>query len=214
MTAKQPVPTHNRATTLAIGAAVWLTSIVTVLAWIGVYSNTPNAPGQPPEHWPAQSQISPDPDRPTLMMFVHPRCPCSRASLDELARLLVQERGLGRTHLVFINPTGKSAAWAQTDLWRQAARVPGLVVHLDQDGVEAQRFGVATSGQTLLYAASGALVFRGGITISRGYSGDNPGRTAVLDLLAHKVSPVVKTPTFGCPLFAVACAKGEALCQP
>ena len=147
------------------------------------------------------------------MMFVHPRCPCSRASVGELARLLVQDRGLGSVHVLFINPPGMSPDWARTVLWEQAALIPGVTVQLDQNGVEAKRFGVETSGQTLLYDASGQLLFEGGITISRGHSGDSPGRSAVLALLSEGNAELSQTPVFGCPLFDVKWEKGDVLCK-
>jgi hypothetical protein len=208
-----PAPAGRVAPVLVITAILWFASIGAVLAWIGIYANTPNAPARPPERWPEQSQLPRVPGQPNLVMFVHPRCPCSRASLGELARLLVQDRGLGSVQVVFLKPSEKEAGWAQTDLWQQANQLKGVAVSLDQDGAEAKRFGVSTSGQTLLYAAAGELIFQGGITISRGHSGDNPGRLALEDLLAHKVSDVSQTPTFGCSLFAASCAKGEAICH-
>ena len=195
------------------GAALWLIGIVAVMVWIGAYSNAPSAPGQPPHSWPEQSQISRVEGHPTLLMFVHPRCPCSRASIGELARLLVQGRGLGGVHVLFINPPGMSAGWAETGLWEQASMIPGVTVRLDQDGVEAKRFGAETSGLTLLYNASGRLLFEGGITISRGHSGDSPGSGALISLLAHKNSDLSRTPVFGCPLFDTVCGKGEVSCK-
>ncbi len=159
-------------------------------------------------------QISHVEGRPTLLMFVHPRCPCSRASVGELARLLVQERGLGTVQVLFINPPGELPAWAHTDLWRQAASIPGVTVQLDQDGVEANWFGIETSGQTLLYDAGGRLLFAGGLTLSRGHAGDSPGRSALLECLAHQESVLAQTPVFGCPLFAVMNQKGALTCTP
>ena len=192
---------------------MWLAVIIAVMVWIGAYSNSPSAAGQPPQSWPAQSRISRTEGRPTLMMFVHPRCPCSRASVGELARLLVQDRGLGWVHVLFINPPGMSPDWSQTALWEQASIIPGVTVQLDQDGVEAKRFGAETSGQTLLYNASGHLLFEGGITISRGHSGDSPGLRALMSLLAHQTSDLSQTPVFGCPLFDARCEKGDVLCK-
>ncbi len=208
-----PSPSGRAATVLVVSAILWFTSIVAVLAWIGIYSNTPSTPAQPPEQWPEQSQLLRVPGRPNLVMFVHPRCPCSRASLGELERLLGRDRGLGSVQVVFANPSGKTADWAKTDLWQQATTLAGVAVYLDQNGVETKRFGVETSGQILLYAAAGELLFKGGITLSRGHSGDNPGRMALEDLLANKVPSVAQTPTFGCPLFAAVCEKGELACH-
>jgi len=73
-------------------------------------------------------------------------------------------------------------------------------VSVDVDGVEARRFGVATSGSTLLYDAAGNLLFLGGITGARGHSGDNAGMSAVLAGIRTGCADPDQTPVFGCSL--------------
>jgi hypothetical protein len=73
-------------------------------------------------------------------------------------------------------------------------------VAADDEGREHARFGVETSGHVLLYDAAGKLMFSGGITPSRGHSGDNTGRDAVVRLLRHGGVERTKTPVFGCSL--------------
>ncbi len=70
----------------------------------------------------------------------------------------------------------------------------------DIQGREALRFGAATSGQTLLYDASGRLLFSGGITPARGHAGDNDGSDALLELLSGGSGRHHQTPVFGCSL--------------
>jgi hypothetical protein len=89
----------------------------------------------------------------------------------------------------------------------------------DLEGRESRRFGAATSGQTLLYAADGRLLFNGGITESRGHSGDNAGRSAILSLVLGLTSAPtgqpLSTPVYGCPLFdesAPCPRKGDETC--
>ena len=72
----------------------------------------------------------------------------------------------------------------------------------DDDGAEARRFGVETSGQTLLYDARGALIFSGGITGSRGHAGENAGAAALAALLTRGAAAQRGADVFGCPLFA------------
>jgi hypothetical protein len=43
-------------------------------------------------------------------------------------------------------------------------------------------------------------LFKGGITASRGHSGDNLGRDAVIDLVTSGVASASSTPVFGCSL--------------
>jgi hypothetical protein len=70
----------------------------------------------------------------------------------------------------------------------------------DDDAVEARRFGVFTSGQSLLYAPDGALLFSGGITASRGHAGDNAGIAAIAALARGRGAATTETPVFGCAL--------------
>ena len=61
-------------------------------------------------------------------------------------------------------------------------------------------FGALASGQTMFYDADGTLQFSGGITASRGHSGDNAGRSTITALLFNGKSAVRSTPVFGCYL--------------
>ena len=181
---------------------VWLSSVGTGLVWLMAYDNTPGAPADAPVGWPAGSTLPRDASGPTLVMLAHPRCDCTRASLGELAELLARAPQRPRTFVVFIRPGGVTAAWENTSTFDQATRIPGVTVIRDDHGSEADRFGVSTSGQTLLYDRDGQLVYAGGITGARGKSGSNAGRSIVLDLLAdaHPTRPTAQV--FGCSLFS------------
>ena len=165
------------------------------------YVNRPGVPGTPPGRWPASSHLERATSRATLVMLVHPGCPCSRASIEELDRVMARCQGLVSAHILFFKPREFPAAWVRTDLWRSAAAIPGVHVEEDDDGVEAGLFGAATSGQVVLYDAKGSLLFTGGITVARGHSGDNEGEGAIVALLTGKAggSPA-PTPVFGCSL--------------
>ena len=166
------------------------------------YESTPGIAAATPDFWPATSRIEPAADRPTLVMLAHPHCPCTRASIGELARLMTQARGRVTAYVLFIKPPGFSDAWVQSDLWESAAAIPGVTPVRDDDGVEAGLFHAATSGQTVLYDATGNLLFRGGITSARGHAGDNAGRTAIVSLLTSDGAEERDAPVYGCPLFA------------
>jgi hypothetical protein len=103
--------------------------------------------------------------------------------------------------VLFLKPKGSSEDWERTDLWQSAASIPGVNVLVDEDGAEARRFNSSTSGQTILYDAEGRLLFSGGITGSRGHSGDNAGRSAVVSLVNAGAADRAETFVFGCPLF-------------
>jgi hypothetical protein len=195
-----------------IAAVLWLSAITTGMAFMLRYSTSPGPTGVTPINWPVDSRIALDVNRPTLIMFAHPHCPCTRASIGELDQLMANCQGRLSAQVWFIKPAGTPADWTDTDLWHRTSAIPGVTVHRDDDGVEARRFQAETSGQTLLYAQNGQLLFRGGITISRGHAGDNPGLDALQALLEHKSSKQVQTPVFGCPLFAASTNQPQTGC--
>ncbi len=123
-------------------------------------------------------------------------------------------QGLLSAQVWFIQPEGVSEEWVKTDLWHAAAAIPGVQVDIDHQCEVARRFQAITSGQTLLYDARGGLIFQGGITISRGHAGDNPGRDSIESLLKQKSTLSARAPVFGCALGWKNNTEVCTLCQP
>jgi hypothetical protein len=186
---------------IAASSVLWLSLIGAGVAYVWNYQGTPGMPGEPPAEWPTASRIQPTAQLPTLVVLIHPHCPCSRATIGELALLMTHAQGLVNANVLFVKPRQFSADWSQTDLWNSATSIPGVKVMTDEDGVEAGLFKSLTSGQAMLYDNNRRLVFSGGITASRGHAGDNEGRIAILSLLRTGVSTTKKTAVFGCALF-------------
>jgi hypothetical protein len=189
---------------IAGAVALWIPAVAFGIRIMWQYSATPGHPAEPPVNWPARASIERAKSRPMLLLFAHPHCPCSRASIGELAIVMAHARGQLDVNVFFYLPSAESSTWAATDLWRSASAIPGVRVFEDRSAVTAQSFGVFTSGQALLYDAKGGLLFKGGITASRGHSGDNDGRRAITSLLQGdtlpQISRPVVTPVFGCSL--------------
>ena len=81
---------------LAIVGSLWLISVCVGMGHLIHYENTPGQAGPHPAEWPASSRIPRGKDGATLVMLVHPRCPCSRASLGELELIMAgQQLGSG-----------------------------------------------------------------------------------------------------------------------
>jgi hypothetical protein len=114
---------------------------------------------------------------------------------------MAHSQGRLTAYVLFLKPAGFSENWEKTDLWRSAASIPGVTAMIDDQGAEANRFHAATSGETLLYDAAGVLLFSGGITGSRGHSGDNAGEAAIVSLVNSGATDLTETSVFGCPLF-------------
>lgn len=195
-----PLPDQRiRPVHLLIGG-LWLAAVLTGSILLWRYKSTPGPAGAAPPHWPAGSSIVRATDEPTLLMFAHPWCPCTRASIGELAVIVSKSNGHVKAHVLFDRPSSESDDWTSTDLWRSATAIPGVSAHVDVDGAEAHRFGAETSGHVVLYDASGVLQFAGGITNARGHAGDSEGRRAVLSLLASGKANRSAAPTFGCTI--------------
>src|SRR5262249_32971066 len=118
------------------------------------YALTAPFPADAAPSWPAATSLSRDKSHPTLLMFLHPNCPCSRASVAGLSRLLAQAGDRLAVRVVFVRPEGLQPAAEEQTLAQLAAEIPDALVVWDEAGVEAERFGAATSGETLLYSAA------------------------------------------------------------
>jgi hypothetical protein len=179
---------------------LWLTAAVFGMTRLDRFSTKPGVLGHPPTHWQMTAGIMLDRTRPTLVMFVHPKCPCTRASLAELNRLAALCPGRAAVFVLLWDPKGYSETWARTELYSEAKAIPGVQVRFDRDGMAARRLGAATSGETLLYAPDGRLLFQGGLTGSRGHEGDNAGLSAIVARLRGTSDAARQTPVYGCPL--------------
>jgi hypothetical protein len=98
-----------------------------------------------------------------------------------------------------VRPHGTPDGWDDTDLRRSAAEIPGVTVMSDLDEAEADLFSAQASGQTMLYDASGKLLFSGGITASRGHSGDNAGSSSIVSFVLAVVLNTLELLCSGAP---------------
>ncbi len=165
------------------------------------FEATPATPGTVPIRWPGESSIPRQAGIATLLVFAHPRCPCTRATLHELVAALDQADLPVAIQVLFGRPSALSGQpWQETDCWRQAGEIAGATVNWDDDGREAERFGARVSGHVMLFDRTGNLCFDGGITAHRGQEGINGFRTALVDMLRGRVGRRSSTPVFGCSL--------------
>jgi hypothetical protein len=176
------------------------------------YESTPGRAGVVSSSWPAKSAIPRSSEKPTLVMLAHPHCPCTRASIGELAQIMAHAVGKVNAYVLFVKPAGANADWDDTDLRRSAADIPGVTIVTDANGAEAARFGVETSGHTLLFDRAGRLLFSGGITASRGHAGGNAGESAILAALDGGGADRARTPVFGCALTRQPAEAATTLC--
>ena len=184
---------RNKMLTLAV--SIWAGAVFLGIIALARYSNTAGA--QP--HF---SDAADGPDRFRLVMFVHPRCPCSRASVEELSRLMAACGGKIHGEVYVFHPDDQSDEWSDTWIRQHADLIPNVDVVTDRNAAVARSYSASTSGQVMLYDAAGDLLFSGGITAGRGHEGDNRGRAAVVELVSGAdAEELMEAPVFGCPLF-------------
>src|SRR5438132_4378522 len=105
---------------IAILIAAWCVCAGLGLTKMLTYELTPAASAAAPAMWPPAAAIGRDASDPTLVLFLHPRCPCSRATLAELERLIAACNEPFALRIVFVRPQGTGEDWNRTDLYRTA----------------------------------------------------------------------------------------------
>ena len=176
----------------------WSLGVVSGFKALAKHGGSAGASAAAPAHWPAGATVALDAVAPTLLLFAHPQCPCTAATIEELNRLLARCGPVQPTVLFFSDPA-LGDAWHDSPLRAAAEALPGVRVLDDPLGATAELFGARTSGQVLLYDPRGALLFEGGITPGRGHAGDSAGRSALLQLLQGEHA-ADGSPVYGCSL--------------
>lgn len=200
--------------TLPLVLTSW--ALVVVGGWTVVtrYEVTPTPRAITPPAWPTSATLDAPTERPVLLVFIHPHCPCTRATVTELDLLATRVHTRFDLRAVFVCPPGTDPGWEESAIWRATARIPDLTRVVDRNGRLARAFGAAVSGETLLYDRDGALLFAGGITSSRGHEGMSLGRQTLEAWGRQETPDVASTPVFGCPLLDDAGACTDHECGP
>jgi hypothetical protein len=187
-----------------LSIALWATAVSAGAVELWRYQLTPGrAPALAPQVWAEDGTIPAHAGQPLLLLVAHPYCACTRASLNELRRLVARFKGLDNPPLLYLSvttPKGMDAAVFDGPVIRNASSIQGLNVVMDPEGRFAARLGATTSGHTLLYGADGALLYSGGITAARAHEGDAVGQAAIVAALYGRTPQSKEAPVFGCGL--------------
>lgn len=173
---------------------------------LSFYERTPASANAGPLVWPGLGL--PRGAGHTLVVSIHPQCPCTRATVEELAVINTHCPSL-HMDLLFIKPQGMRDSWLKSDTWSKAQKFPRCSVIADEDGHLSAAMHALSSGQANLYDPRGHLIYSGGITAGRGHVGDNAGVESILALANGNRAEQNRRPVFGCPLFAPSSCKGR-----
>ena len=193
-----PRATRARQVIWASAFTAWLGVTATALALLTSSASRAGAPSADVvTAWPDASKLPRPSGRAALVMIAHTKCACTRASLRELEKAMARSGGRVDALVIFVGP----AADGLLDLRGTARAIPGVTVI--EDPSEAQAFGARTSGQTYLFDERGQLLFRGGLTPSRGHEGASVGNETVRKAFTGSPpsGPITSSDVFGCALF-------------
>ena len=180
--------------------AVWLVTILLGGFAQIRYSLASKATGSATDRWPATTQIGKKDDSKQLMIFLHPKCACSIASIAELSKIQNRCTELIPVKAVFYCPKGEHQSWVSGELWEAAEAIDGCDCLVDLGAMEFKRFGVETSGHALLFDEQDRRIYSGGVTSSRGHVGDNLGASTLVKLIQGSEVLVDELPVFGCQI--------------
>jgi hypothetical protein len=189
----------KRAAALLTVGLIWTASIGLAVRSIMAIERMPGKVGSVSSAWPTAAELQPAPQTATIVLVAHPRCPCTKATLAQLAQIVTRSPRPLKGFVLFTRPSNLPATWTRTSLWEQASEIPGITAVEDVDGRRSALFGAATSGHVFLFD-SGLLRFSGGITPGRGVAGECAGTNAILAWLRTGAACFDRTPVYGCSL--------------
>jgi len=191
---------------ISLSFVVWLFATVGGMTVLWNHELRPGVAAEAPPRWPVDSTLERGESHSTMLVWIHPHCPCSWASIGELQRLLVHLPEPVDCQVVLSRPPQCDQEFVETDLTRAVRQIPDVRVVVDHEQQEATRFGVSTSGQVLLYGRDAELLFAGGITPGRGHAGDSVGGATLREIFRtdRSVTDSQECCVFGCELFSSA----------
>src|SRR5688500_9279870 len=88
-----------------------------------------------PSAWPTASGVARDATRPTLLAAIHPKCPCSRATVAQLSGLLARvPKDTFAIELLMLQPAQAPEGWTDAPIVDAARALPGASITWDLDG--------------------------------------------------------------------------------
>jgi len=182
-----------------LAAILWLLAIAGGYSWIMARSfQASELGGNPVLDLKTVHML--DVEKPTLFVFLHPECPCSEATVEELARISERCEGGLKIVGVFSDYSTLPRPPAQSRMWNKVESILGARSLLDEDAGLRHSFHAATSGECFLLGPDARVIYHGGITSARGHSGPSTGGDAIISFFNTGIISTVTAPVFGCTL--------------
>lgn len=195
-----PLVTGERSKRFVFSGVCWALAVASGFVALAQYDSVEGASGEAPTVWHDVAGLTRVEGEGLVVMAVHPRCPCTRASVVELERV-IGGRGVRAVLLVATyEGVGLGAVDEAGPIVDLAERLGGFEIVEDAGGVIAASLGGLTSGSVVFYDASGRLRYRGGVTASRGHEGPSAGASMLTLALDGEADSVLQGPVYGCPL--------------
>ena len=178
---------------------LWLGLIAGGYAWSLRYGFATGKALEAPLVLPSSLGLPSPLPRAQLFLALHPHCPCSRATVAELAKIISQTADSRDITVLMYKPASQPDSWLNGSLLDDCRRM-NCRIRPDPDGLLAASLGGFTSGNVVLYDVNGKLRYQGGITASRGHEGDNLGELAVVEAIHGRGLRLQSLPVFGCAI--------------
>ena len=175
---------------------LWFIALAVIYGKLAVYSQSPEGLGTPPMA--AVANVSVHPEKYTLAVYIHPKCPCTQATLYEVERLMTKVRDEVALSFYIFGASDAPSVWFEGTLDQLEQKFPDSLVIRDIDGEYSKSAGASVSGSTVLYTPDGVPVFWGGVTSGRGHSGDNLGSDSILSIARGLEPTRSEAPVYGC----------------
>lgn len=105
---------------------LWLSMVAAGTAFVWSHNQTPGVAAEAPVQWPSASIIPRRANEYTLVMLAHPKCPCTRASIEELSKLMAVTQERLTAYVLLLKPHGFAEDWYRTDLGKTQEVFPAL----------------------------------------------------------------------------------------
>jgi hypothetical protein len=182
----------------ALGAG-WIA--LAVIGWNALLRHTyqPAPVEEGAIQWPA-GETEPTSAAPTIVVFAHPLCPCTRATLNKLGESIARLPDDRRIEVIFATAGLNPADVCDSSTVRAARRLSRVEVCFDETGEDVRRFGATVSGEVFVFDGEGRRIFHGGITSGRGHEGDSVGQREFERRVCGLTADAFSAPVYGCLL--------------